>query len=501
MQPVRTKKKTGLRRPALLLILLALLIAVGAALYFLLRPAQTEAPADENQASSLTLLDHDEGLISRITVHPSRTEAYTLVVSEGKAVLENDPDYPLREQTVQVLLYNASHLTADELVAESGKSHAGRIEMSDYGLDQPACSVDVTLTTGEEYTILLGNAAPMDEIRYYAAVSGRGNVYTVTSDVMDALNVQFTTLHPVPALAIDAELIDRIAVEDEEGKAEFAIERTSAGWMLSAPFRYPVAADKVESLLSSLEKLRFATWAGEDTERNRHKLRLEGTMQRLSLDFAPSVLTVTDEEGRDQTFEIPASNITILLGRAYSETADYYIYNGDILVGTTVTFSAVRRLSWQNYASPNPFVYEQNNLSEVTVVSEGTEKKYQIRYVERVLPNNQFETDEYGNTVYEMRVRKNGQDVDAYAFSEYYAQLMALDGALTRTQSSEEGAVWHPSSKDVPVVTVSVTPEDGTGTITTALYSGAMGRLYLTVDGTSVYTVPQAWADALLACP
>ena len=72
----------------------------------------------------------------------------------------------------------------------------------------------------------------MDDVRYYAAVSGNRNIYTVTSDVMDGLNVQFHSLHPVSRPAISASLIDRISIGSDADDSGFAAERTGSGWRM-----------------------------------------------------------------------------------------------------------------------------------------------------------------------------------------------------------------------------------------------------------------------------
>ena len=87
----------------------------------------------------------------------------------------------------------------------------------------------------------------------------------------------------------------------------------------------------------------LAAWVGKDTALNRHRYSFEAPGRILSLDFAPSVLTVPDEEGNEHTYDLPASNITIRKGGKYSDTASYYLFNGEIMTGTVVTFSAVSK--------------------------------------------------------------------------------------------------------------------------------------------------------------
>ncbi len=495
MQPVRKKKQIQKRRWLTLISALVALLAVSAVLFFVLRPNTPETNT-VGEKSDLTLLDHDEETIGNITVYPSRTESYTLVRTSDGIILEGRPEYPLRDDFVRVLFYYAGHLTADDFVTEVDSAR-----LEDYGLQPGVCRVHVTLVSGEEYDITLGNTAPMDEIRYYACVSGKPSIYSVTTDVMDALNLQFNMLHPVQRLSVSADLIDSVTCSEGGDEPYFSAERTDTGWSLTAPFRYPLSTEKMEKLLSGLENLRFSTWVGEDTALNRHRYGFEAPGMILSLDFAPSVLTVPDKEGNEHTYDLPASNITIRNGGRYSDTASYYLCNGEIMTGTVVTFSAVSKLNWQECVTATPFIFGQNNLSEAVVVANGTETKYEIRYVERVLPNNQFETDEYGNTVYEMRVRKDSQPFDAYAFSEYYAKLAALGDAVPLYQTELPDYLWIPGDKDVPLATIRLKTENGKAEMSVSLYPGPAGRDYLAVDGVCVFTVPRSWAAAVQNCP
>ena len=91
MQPIRTKGKTGFSRKTALLVSVAVLLALSAALYFLLRPAEPAVTGEDGKEQAvLTLLDHDDALLSRITVHPSRSDSYTLVKTEAGWILEGE---------------------------------------------------------------------------------------------------------------------------------------------------------------------------------------------------------------------------------------------------------------------------------------------------------------------------------------------------------------------------------------------------------------------------
>ncbi len=490
MQPVRRKQKPAPRKTAALYIALAALAALGLLLWLLLRPAPPAPDGGGPEPVSLTLTDRDETAIVRLTVTPQRSDPYALVRDGETIALENDPDYPLREETVRSLFHYAAHLTADDIAADLSGSK-GR-SFGDYGLEPGRCRIDAALDNGGEYTIVLGDAVPMEEIRYYARISGDSRVYTVTSDVMDALNVPFYALHPVTRLSIDAGLIDAVRLS---GDTVFTAERSDWGWMMTAPVRYPLSGTAMDSLLSSLAGMRFSTWAAEDSGEAREKYGFTLPRLRLQLDFAASTLTVPDEQGETHTYEIPVNSLVILQGGPYSETADYYLYDDGIMTGTILTFHFLRDFSWRDYVAASPFALELNNLSRLTVAREDGHTEYDVRYVERVLPNNAFETDEYGRILYEMRVQRDGRAADAEAFSAYYAGLQALTGQSMLAQP------WTPGESDTPFVRMELVSEDGGTAFEIALYPMPDGRDYLAVNGTALMSVPAPWREAFLSLP
>ena len=490
MKPVRTVQRRPIRRKGQLLLASGALLILAVCLYLLTRPAAVTNDTTTEDAADLTLIDRDESQLARVTVSPKRSDAYALVWQEDRLKLDGDPDYPLREENMKVLAYYVTHLTADTVVATLDDAQDD--ELSEFGLSPAVCAADVVLSTGETYTIALGNAAPMDEVRYYARVSGDRRVFTVTSDVMDAINVPFYALHSVTRPAIDGDLVDRITISES---VDFQAERLDSGWMMTRPASFPLDGTAMSALLTALGNIRFSTWTAEDSMENRAQYGLTSPVATLSLDFAASVVTVPNEEGETLTFHLPESNITILQGGAYSETADYYLYNGDIMTGTVVTFSFLRNFDWRMMLAATPFAYELNNLSAVDVDAVGKSARYRVRYTERVLPNNALETDENGNILYDLRVSAEGRTVTAEAFSAYYASLRALSGA------SLLDVPWTPSGDAVPSAQITVTPENGEHPLELALYPSEDGRLYLTIDGAAILTVPAAWAEAVSAFP
>lgn len=488
MQPVRKKQTAVRHRRTPLAAGLMILLLLAAALWYLNRPQPRPEAASTEETPDLALARADEADIVRLRITPQRSSPYTLIRQGEAIILEGRPDYPLREETVQALFFYAAHLTADEFVADLGVPD-GLIWQA-YGLDEPRCLVEAVLADGVRYSLALGGAAPMEEPRYYARVVGDTRVYTVTSDVLDALNVPFYALHPVPKLSIDAGLIDQIRLS---GEYTFAAERTDWGWLMTEPVRYPLSGTAMERLLASVEGLRFSTWAAESTPETRAEYGLETPRMTLTLRFAASTLTVPDESGETRVFSLPESEIVLQKGSAYSDTADYYLYGGDIVTGTTLSFSAFRSFDWRDYLSSSAFILQQNNLSALTARQGGRQAEYAVRYVEKVLSNNALGTDEYGSVLYEMRVRLNGRDADAALFSERCAALAGLEGQVPMETP------WLPGAAEEPAVSLRFVSEDGRTAFDTALYPLNDQRDALTIDGVALFTVPLSWRAAFEA--
>ncbi|MCP6082858.1 hypothetical protein NL341_28055, partial [Klebsiella pneumoniae] len=74
-----------------------------------------------------------------------------------------------------------------------------------------------------------------------------------------------------------------------------------------------------------------------------------------------------------------------------------------------------------------PFNAPTNDLQRLTVQRAGeAEIVYDLSLQERVLPNNDFETDENGNVLHDLLVARNGEAADSDAFLAAYNSLVQL---------------------------------------------------------------------------
>ena len=492
MEPIHIRKKRPVKQRNRIAIATVFLLLILTTAFLISKSLEKKSfsVVKDNQDSSLTLIDYQESEISTLTVSPRRSNDYTLNLQNDQIQLASDPEYPLRNDTVRILFQYAAHLNADEVVLDLNE-HTEH-QLSDYGLKPAVCSISVNLKNNKTYSIFIGNRVPMDEIRYYATITGDTHIYTVTSDVMDALNVPFYALHPVTRPVIKADLIDKFSVK---GDVLFSAEKTDFGWKMNSPVDYLLSENAINNLLNSFENIRFSTWAASDGPESRRIYGFDEPRKTLNIEFARSILSVPDETGEEQRFDIPESAVTIIQGNSYSDTADYYLYNNDIMTGTVLSFSFLKSFDWKNYVRLNPFIYGLNNLSSFVFIKDSQNISYIISYIERIKPNNEFETDDSGNILYDMRVLKNGLITDTIAFSGYYQKLQELE-ILDFLESP-----WFPNINDVPEITIKLVSENAKSSFEISLYPKDASSDYLVLNGVCLFTVKKNWMNEIIKLP
>ncbi len=139
-----------------LVILVVLLLAMIGAYVFLQSLADETDQGENNEIPSISLSDFTKDKIASITY--GNVEEITLVCENGKWYLEGDEKFPL-DQT------KASKM-AESLASISASREVESDDLAEFGLDTPALTVKLTLTTGEEYTYALGDVNSFNDMTY-----------------------------------------------------------------------------------------------------------------------------------------------------------------------------------------------------------------------------------------------------------------------------------------------------------------------------------------------
>ena len=171
----RKKKKTII----LLVMILLLVVANGVASAW--NDKSEKKKEKEAEASKIYLTDAGD-----ITAYSYSDGNQNMSFTKADDTWEYDEDneIPVNQDTVQS--------TADAIrQMEAVRELENPDQLSDYGLDNPAYTIQFQDSDGTITEILIGNGASEN---YYAAVGGTEKVYTISSDFQNYLQFDLTNL-------------------------------------------------------------------------------------------------------------------------------------------------------------------------------------------------------------------------------------------------------------------------------------------------------------------
>ena len=487
MQKIQKKKDRRLSvRLMMISSIVFLLLCAGA---ILLLNSRKEAERPKKAEQDLVLYQKNPELLSSVTLYRNGEYQLTLLHRDSTLILEDQPDFPLREAAVESLLSLAQSLTADELIAELPAQSA--LSLAPYGLDPAERTAVFQYNDGSSVTLRVGSLIPIENPRYYALIDGQNALYSVTQDIRDAVSRTAENLHPVVRPQIKSGLLDRITVT---GDMDFDAVLTPQGWQMLRPVSYPLSGAAMESLLTQLENIRFAGWIGKADDLSLSGLGLAPARRVLTVTFAETIVTAPDGDGRNVSFPIPSNQLSFSLGNVRNDTSFYLMYEDQVYSGSVLSFSFLQSFSWDKYLLAAPVSLPVQSLSAVVWEENGKKTVFDISCTERVLKNNEFETDENGQILYDLNASADGQPVDADSFVSWYLALSGLRG----TQRTEEKK-W--TAETEPLLTLTLTGEDRRfeRKITVCPYSAVQDLLF--VDGVSLYLIDSSWRASLPELP
>lgn len=183
-----------MKRYKRILILLAALVVICAAAFAVTRYeekkeniAQTDEVILSLDSSEATKLSWTYGDNEPLAFHKNGagTATATDADADGRVwVYDDDETFPVDADKVADLIDNFSSLAAAFVIEDVE-------DYSQYGLDEPECTISVTVG-GTDYEIKLGAYSTMDEERY--ASIGDGRVYLLASDPMDSFDLELSDM-------------------------------------------------------------------------------------------------------------------------------------------------------------------------------------------------------------------------------------------------------------------------------------------------------------------
>lgn len=297
------------------LIALAVIVVVCGAGYLGLR-AWNESQSETDDTVYVTQLSAPTAL--------SVTNQYgTFSFTKGEEgwTLDEDSDFPADQDAVDDLADRAGTLAAVRTISDPE-------DLSSYGLDEPSLEVSLTDEDGTQVGLLIGTTA--DSGDYYAKVEGSDTVYTISSTLPTALDIQvdeLIALAEFPSLSEDniqsvtwtsgENSVTLVKEETQSETDEDSDEEVTTTWTVDGQ---TVSEDNTTfiSLMAQLSELAFSDCYDYHKEAQ--------TRTDCGLDTPVGVLTVVYTDGDEE------KTMTLTLGALAEGGDSYYAMLDDNLI-------------------------------------------------------------------------------------------------------------------------------------------------------------------------
>ncbi len=421
MQPVRVKQP---RRMVWVFILALVILAMAAVVVWMLYPRDNTplSPALYRQDEAVTLIDRDESTLLRMEVMASEGSSFTLIRQGDSFAVEGDAGFPLEEREISLMVKDLTILAAHGI---AGEAYPGG-DLSPLGFTHTSPKVRAVYAGGQSVTLLFGGDARTEIPADYLMVEGDSNVYLVSQETNDHFDRLLETLHPVPEIDFTPSLLDAMRVE---GSDPFTLTHSEGLWMLAEPVGHPADEVKVAAILQGIGKMRLAVYAGEATAENLERFGFAPARRKVIFTLAESEIAGFDALGNTVgTDVVAAQQISLSIGADIPPIGFYALYGGEIYQASAASMGFLRDTTSYSLLARAPVTVPMNRLFKINVSKAGQRREYLVELVESILPNNEIQTDDAGNILYQSVITLDGEDVSD-AFIREYIELMRLSAA------------------------------------------------------------------------
>ena len=470
MQKVERKKHREGKPRRWIWLAAALVLLAGSVTAALLAGKPAEIPREEKHWGML--VDRTVGELRSVTVQRRGDEAWTLVRTEdGELMPEAGAEWTVETQQGSLLQEAMTQLRYEEILTEDPAVY--RDNPGDFGLENPLVTVTGRYTDGTETTVQIGNDTGLEEGWYYMTVAGDDRLYAVSAGTVQDLDLEYALLHPVPRPEIYGALLDRITLmKGEEPAAEWALQGeitdrdAGSSWAVTQPFRAPADEETIQKMKKSAENLRLGTYTAPATEENLEKYGLKQPGKTLVFHMAAGSTGTVSEAGVYDVTDHGESTVTLAIGNARDEMADYVRFGEEIFTVSRFTLSAFTDADPMATAARYPVLTPLASLESLTVEEGGRTLEYRLGSGE--------ETGEEADAGICLL---NGEHISREAFDAAYERLLTV----TFSGVLPEDAEWKEPYKKYTFRTLS----GGTHTIELRGWDGIHDAV--TVDGATLF--------------
>ncbi len=411
-------------------------LALGLSLLFVLLLPQMKLwfpsepfPALDKRDTTVTLGEGDRKGLFSITVTHGTEDAYTLLY-QGKHLylqMQEGTLAQISEGLEERLLAAATQLVMEDTVTQDAKEV--QAHWADMGLSPPQVTARVRYQGGREELIELGFKAPETQL-YYCRWSGDPGIYLCEQGVYQAFEYTAPMLLPVEQRQLQQGLIDRVSIQlrgREPLELQFTVSpQGQPTGMLVKPFRYPMATESVQALLTAAANFRLGTRQAGITPENEGQFGFASPLAVVDIHQQEGLYGEVDENGGLTPQTAPEQSLQLVLGQAVGEYFTTCLVAGQYYHVSNVLVAAFLGATPEGLITKNPANMGDAELASIQVQAEGRVLDLRRIKTERVLPNNQLATDESGNTLYDVETTFNGKSIPSETFDSLVERLKTL---------------------------------------------------------------------------
>ena len=475
MQKVERKKYRDGKQRRLIWLLAAFVLLAGSVTAAVLLSRKPEETIIERDDHSGLMVDRRTEELVKVTVRRRGDPAWTLVQAEdGTLQPEGGAEWVPDEQQTTMLAEAMTQLRYEEILTEDPA--VWQEDPEDFGLTDPTVTVTAEYSDGTFLTVHIGNDTGLEEGWYYMTADGDDRLFAVSVGIVEDLDLEYELLHPVPRPEIYAALLDRITVEDGGGNviAEWALQGkitdrdAASNWAVTAPFVTPADEESVKNLKKSAENLRLGVYTAPATKEELERCGLDKPSKILTFHMSAGSTGAVSDLGVYDVVEHEESTVTLYIGNARDELADYVRFEDEIFTVSHFTLSAFSEPDPRGSAARYPVLTPLESLESLTVEENGIVREYVILPGEHTDDEDEPEPN---------KCTLNGSEISYDAFEAAYVRLLTVTYSGTLPKNAE----WKEPYKKYTFHTLS----GGTHTIELSDWDGMHDAV--TVDGTTIF--------------
>lgn len=433
------------------------------------------------------IVERNTNELFSVMIQPENDEAYTLAYIDGQMYLDGDTDAPVKESICHELMTYATEIVPSEVIANLS-SPGSSITAEVYGLDSPSYVAEITYIDGERITLFFGKDVEMDGMLWYYMKTDRSDyVYLVPSDFYDAFSYKKIALHPVEQLKLDPTLIDII---DVSGSNDFMLQYTKGNWEVIRPAVYPADYTVVDKLLNRISNMRFYAFVGEKDQLALSDYGLSEPSLSIRFTMADTIVKGYDSDNVYTEVEVPGETHQLLIGKEYNAATYYCMYDDIVYIGTDFSIGFWNDVDPFDFMLLNPVNIPTYKLISISVHTKDTDTEYSFMLSDAGNAGSDSQDD--SDTVYDLIVYKDNQQIDSNSFLSWYGQLTGLT-VSGRLQNN------IPESELSPDISLLIKTEDFTRKIDLVKTDPLNYALY--INGVSLYQINISKIETLTEMP